>query len=131
MTLLASSTGHRGPFDPAIFDPAVFDTGDPPVAIASVNWTGVEERLAADPATVRQIADHLRELDELVAKAGLTNSETAKAKAITGALKSLIESPEPEWKAIVELLNSPIISALCTALNLAGAAYAVIRLIVG
>lgn len=88
-------------------------------SIESVNWTGVQTRLEAKPAVVEHIREKISELDALVDQAGLTNTENAKAKSITKALVSLIESPEPEWKAIAELLNSPVFSAV---LNMAAMA---------
>jgi len=119
----------NGPFDPDIFDPEIFDTGDE--GLDSYDWTGIETRLAADPEAVAGIARRLRELDRLVEDTGLTNSEKARAKAITTALLSLVESPQPEWRAIVELLNSPVITAVCNAAALASLAIGVVRLIVG
>lgn len=118
-----------GPFDPNIFDPNIFDTGEQ--GLDSYKWTGIENRLAADPAVTAQIRSKLQELDRLVDATELTNSEKARAKAITTALLSLGESPQPEWRAIVELLNSPVITAVCNAAALTGLAVGVIRLIVG
>ena len=117
-------------FDPNIFDPAIFDTGvkDP---FASVDWTGVEHRLTADPQAVAEIAARITELDALVETVGLTNSECAKAKAMTTALRSLVASPEPDWKSIVSLLNSPAMQALCTLTLIGDLIARIIWLIVG
>lgn len=117
-------------FDPTIFDPAIFDTGEEP-SFASVDWTGVEQRLAADPATVDEIRRRIAELDVAIEKAGLTNVEQSKAKAITTALRSLVESPEPEWQAIVLLLTSPTMQALCNALALGAFLIGIVQLISG
>ena len=119
----------NGRFDPDVFDPEIFDTGKE--SLDSYDWTGIETRLAADPQAIAEIASRLRDLDRLVEGTGLTNSEKARAKAITTSLLLLVESPQPEWRAIVELLNSPAITAVCNASALAGLAIAVVRLIVG
>jgi hypothetical protein len=120
----------KGIFDPAIFDPAIFDTGDEP-PIASYDWTGIEQRLTVDPAAVDEIRRRLAKLDAAVEHAGLTNAEQARAKAITAALLSLVESPEPEWQAIVTLLTSPTIQAFCNAVALSTLAIGIVRLISG
>lgn len=119
----------NGPFDPNIFDPEIFDTGE--VGLDSYDWTGIERRLAADPALIAEIGGKLQELDRLVDATGLSNSEKARAKAITTALLSLVESPQPEWRAIVELLNSPVIAAVCNAATVAGIAIGIVTLIIG
>ena len=119
----------NGPFDPNVFDPEIFDTGE--VGVDSYDWTGIERRLTADPALVTEIGSKLQELDRLVDATGLSNSEKARAKAITTALLSLVESPQPEWRVIVELLNSPVIAAICNAATVAGIAIGIVRLIVG
>lgn len=118
-----------GPFDPSVFDPAIFDTGEEP-SFASVDWTGVERRVASDPALLEDIQRRIEELDAVVEKTGLTNAEQAKAKAITSALRSLVASPEPEWKVIVDLLNAPALKAALTAIGLMDLAMRLIELIV-
>jgi hypothetical protein len=94
-------------------------------AIDSSSWTGIETRLSTDPKTVAAIVDKIAELDRLVENTGLTNHEKARAKAITQALGNLVESPEPEWKAIVGLLQSP---ALAASLNLAALVQLILKL---
>jgi hypothetical protein len=95
-----------------------------PMGLDSARWTGIEQRLARDPARIKDIRTKIREIDGLLSDAGLSNREMAKARAISEALIKLAESPEPEWKAIVDLLQSP---ALGAALNVVG----LIQLIVG
>ena len=119
----------NGPFDPNIFDSKIFDTGEK--SLESHDWTGIERRLAADSVLITEIGSKLREMDRLVDATGLTNSEKAQAKAITTALLSLVESPQPEWRVIVELLNSPVIAAVCNAATLVGLAVGIVKLIVG
>lgn len=85
---------------------------DHPEAFDSRSWTGIEKRLQSDPDLLEAIRLKLREVDALVDEAGLTNVERQKAKAISEALIKLVESPEPEWKAIVELLNSKPLTAI-------------------
>ncbi|MEV4933664.1 hypothetical protein [Sphingobium sp. LSP13-1-1.1] len=75
-------------------------------------WTGIEQRLASDPAIVDAIRQKIVEIDSLIEKTGLTNFERDRAKAITEALRSLINSPEPEWRAVVMLLTSPSLTAI-------------------
>ena len=96
--------------------------------IQSSAWTGIETRLARDPVRVEQIKMKVRELDAILADAGLSNHEMAKARAITEALVKLVESPEPEWKAIILLLQSP---ALGAALNLASLVQLIFVLMTG
>jgi hypothetical protein len=95
------------------------------ISISSADWTGIEERLQTDRMIVRQIEAHIGEIDKLVEQTGLTNTERQKAKAITEALKLLIASPEPEWKAIATLLTSPSLTAV---LNVATIVQLVLKL---
>ena len=89
--------------------------GEARVAVESADWTGIEERLAADPAAMVRIQQALSEIDAALDGAGLSNLEMQKAKALTGALTALINSPEPAWKHVADLLitfwNSPAITA--------------------
>jgi hypothetical protein len=73
-------------------------------SIDSADWTGLEVRLNSDPAAVEQIKQNIVALEAALSQAGLTNSETAQAKALTGAILTLVEAPEPEWKVIARLL---------------------------
>ncbi len=82
------------------------------VTIDSADWTGIAQRLESDPAVVQQISKHISEIDRLVERSGLTNTECQKAKAITESLRLLVASPEPEWKAIALLLTSPALTAV-------------------
>ena len=101
---------------------------DIPLSVSSEAWTGVETRLKRDELAVNRIRQHVAQLDREVENLGLTNQERAKVKAITEALVKLIESPEPEWKAIVELLRSPTLGAI---LGLAGLTQLVLKLVFG
>jgi len=96
--------------------------------VSSVDWTGIEARLATSPVIVEKISVKISEIDELIEATGLTNFERQKAKAITSALRSLVASPEPEWKAIVQLLNSPNLTAV---LNVATIVQLTLALIFG
>ena len=114
-----------GPFDAEAFDPAIFDTGD---VVHSSDWTGISERLRRNPEAVTRIQQQIAQLDKEVDKLGLNNHERAKVKAITEGLAKLIQSPEPEWKAIVDLLRSPTLAAV---LGLAGIIQLTLKLIFG
>ncbi|QXQ07961.1 hypothetical protein KX816_08220 [Sphingosinicellaceae bacterium] len=98
------------------------------LAIDSTAWTGVSERLRADPIKVQNITTKIRELDQLVDGSGLTNTQVARVKAITESLVKLVESPEPEWEAIALLLRSP---TLQTVLGLAGVTQLVLKIMFG
>ena len=97
-------------------------------AIDSAAWTGIEARLATEPAIIDAVKRHVREIDTVVEQSGLTNAERAKAKAISVALVSLIESPDPEWKAIVQLLTSPTLTALLNVAQVVGLIFNVMGL---
>ncbi|WP_126494772.1 hypothetical protein [Sphingosinicella microcystinivorans] len=81
-------------------------------AVESSRWTGIENRLQTRPDLVDIITSKIHEIDDIIEKTGLTNAEKDKAKRITASLILLVESPEPEWKAIVELLNSKNLTAM-------------------
>jgi hypothetical protein len=100
----------------------------PETRFDSAAWTGVERRIASQPGLVEEICRKVNEIDRLIETSGLTNAERAKAKAISGALKQLIESPEPEWKAIVALLRSPTLSNV---VGLAALVQLVLKLVFG
>lgn len=94
----------------------------------SSTWTGIEERITASPEILAKVTANIREIDVLVDQSGLTNAERARAKAITQSLAILVESPEPEWRAIVALLNSPFLTGL---LNVAAIAQLTLKLLFG
>ncbi|WP_452654082.1 hypothetical protein [Sphingomonas bisphenolicum] len=96
--------------------------------VSSSSWTGIEARLATSPAIIEQISIKIVEIDRLIDATGLTNAERQKAKAITSALQNLILSPEPEWQVIVQLLNSPNLTAV---LNVAAVVQLTLALIFG
>jgi len=103
-------------------------TYHPPAGVDSSRWTGIEQRLARDPSAVRHIQSQIMELDRSIETLGLSNHERAKVKAITEALSKLVESPEPEWKVIVDLLRSPTLNAV---LSVAQIAQLALKLIFG
>lgn len=112
----------------ALDDGLLLDGGLATLTIDSSQWTGIETRLRQQPELVEAIREKLHEIDKLVDQAGLTNLERQKAKAISEALIKLVESPEPEWKAIVELLTSKPLTAL---LNVASIVQIVLKLFFG
>lgn len=91
--------------------------------LRSASWTGIETRMAALPGAVERVGKLIVELDQAVERCGLTNLEQQRAKALTGALRQLASSPQPEWQHIVQILNSPIFTAL---LNVKDVAYLVV-----
>lgn len=90
--------------------------GEGLTTISSARWTGIQSRLRSRPEVVELIRVRITEIDNLISEAGLSNYDQQKAKAITEALRALISSPEPEWEAVVRLLNAPVLTA---ALNVA------------
>ena len=100
-------------------------------AINSADWTGIEQRLAANPEAVASLAAQIKQLDELLAGANLTNAQSVQAAAAVDALKSLVHAPQPEWKAIAVILAGPTITALCNIKEIAEAVGTIIGLIVG
>jgi DNA-binding MarR family transcriptional regulator len=94
-------------------------------SVDSSRWTGRTARIAADPTLLDRIRIKVIELDRLVEEAHLSNAETARAKAITRALVTLVESPNPEWEAISQLLSSP---AFSVAIALAGLAQLILSI---
>jgi len=97
-----------------------------PRNISSEEWTGIANRIGRDAAVLSRINQQITELDREVDRLGLSNHERAKVKAITEALVKLIESPEPEWKAIVELLRSPTLAAVVGLVSIAQIALKII-----
>ncbi|MEG3153470.1 hypothetical protein [Sphingomonas sp. RB1R13] len=100
-------------------------------AISSADWTGIAQRLADDPVAVATILDEIAKLDELIAKANLSNADRRQAGSAIDALTLLSHAPQPEWRAIVVLLNGPTIIALCNVLTIAGMVVAIIDHILG
>jgi hypothetical protein len=102
-------------------------------AVDSANWTGIELRLGADPAAVERVRAVIIDLDRALDVAGLTNAERAKAGALTGAILSLVQSPEPEWKVIarllVTLLDSRAVNAALNAAQIAGLIVGALKLL--
>lgn len=86
---------------PLNLQPSVEDTVE---RFRSADWTGIEERLAANPAAVAKVSDLIGKLNNELASVGLTNAELARAMALTGALSELVKSPDPEWEIIGKCL---------------------------
>ena len=88
------------------------------VSSNSMNWTGVEERGKSDPEILEKTRGAIYEIKILIERTKLTNVEKARAVAIANALQALIESPEPEWKAILLLLSSPALNNVMAMANI-------------
>lgn len=86
--------------------------------VDSATWTGVKKRVAADSSIVVRVKSHIYQIDNLIELAEMSNHDKQQAKSITESLKILIESPDPEWKAIIELLLSPALVAAATYVGL-------------
>ena len=84
----------------------------------SLDWTGIEDRGRANPQANEKTRSAISDLKVLIEKTDLTNSEKAKAVAIANALDALIESPEPEWRTILELFSSPALKGVIGIANL-------------
>ena len=88
------------------------------VSSNSINWTGIEERGNSDPEILEKTRGAIYEIKILIERTKLTNVEKARAIAIANALQALIESPEPEWKAILLLLSSPALNNVMAMANI-------------
>lgn len=88
------------------------------LAASAFKWTGIEERLASDPKITEEILGSLRKIKVLIEQTGLTNAERAKAHAINSALVSLVNSPEPEWQAVINLLSSQALNNIVGVSNI-------------
>ena len=88
------------------------------VSSNSINWTGIEERGNSDPEILEKTRGAIYEIKILIERTQLTNVEKARAIAIANALQALIESPEPEWKAILLLLSSPALNNVMAMANI-------------
>jgi hypothetical protein len=84
----------------------------------SIEWTGIERRLAANPEAVKEFQQAIGLAHSQLAMTGLTNVERAKAHAILCGLEKLIESPEPEWRAILNLFSSPALNNIMGIANI-------------
>jgi hypothetical protein len=96
--------------------------------ISSETWTGIRNRFERDPQAIENLKGQINHLNRSIEALGLSNHEHAKVQAITGALVKLVESPEPEWKVIVDLLQSPTLNAI---LGLTGIAQLILKFIFG
>jgi hypothetical protein len=88
------------------------------LAASAFKWTGIEERLASDPTITEEIFGSLQKINVLIEQTGLTNAERAKAHAINNALVSLVNSPEPEWQAVINLLSSQALNNIIGVANI-------------
>ena len=82
-----------------------------PGSISSQAWTGRAKRRFVDPRRIEDIERRLKALKTDIEGSELSNTEKACAGSICKALLALIESPEPEWHIMVELLRHPAFSA--------------------
>lgn len=78
----------------------------------SAAWTGLSERVKASPELLENIVTKVREIELLIDRSNLSNEQKSSARSIYRALVALVDDPDPEWKIIVELLNSPKLTAV-------------------
>ena len=88
------------------------------VLARSFDWTGIEHRGLSNLEACDKARSAISDLKVLIEKTGLTNTEKAKAVAIANALSALIESPEPEWRIVLELFSSPALKGVIGVANL-------------
>ena len=82
------------------------------------DWTGIESRARLDTEGYEKTKTLILELRIQLEKSNLTNVERARAHSIVTALSALIESPEPEWRAIVRLFSSPSLNNVMSIANI-------------
>ena len=82
------------------------------------DWTGFDVRVEANAEILARTKSAILELRIQFEKSNLTNSERAKAHAILNGLSALIESPEPEWRQIVQLFSSPALNNIVGIANI-------------
>ena len=84
----------------------------------SFDWTGIEHRGLSNVETCDKARSAISDLKVLIERTELTNTEKAKAVAIANALSALIDSPEPEWRIVLELFSSPALNGVIGVANL-------------
>jgi hypothetical protein len=99
---------------------AVYQPSDDPIveiqrAINSADWTGIAQRIQPDQlaSIKRQVRSILATIDQSEAD----EKTKENFKIYVNAAISALEAPDPPWKAIVELLNHPGLTAILTVMN--------------
>jgi hypothetical protein len=77
--------------------------------IDSAHWTGIEKRISAE--TVASILERVTPLRATIEQSDLSDRDKKNAIGRVDAIEKLLSTPDPPWKTIVELLNSPILTA--------------------
>ena len=105
-------------FDGDIFDPEIFDTGRSPEipSFASANWTGISAKLSAEDKV--KIGELSISLLAAVRQSDLEQRTKNTVLKHVEAVQTLLEAPEPPWKAIVDLLSHPALIAFLTAIQI-------------
>jgi hypothetical protein len=81
--------------------------------VESADWTGIAARIG--PTELGEIRDKVRALRDSIEQSPLDQRAKANALRRIEALQTLLEAPDPPWKAIIELLNSPLLTAFLNA----------------
>lgn len=96
-----------------------------PVATANLEAVDWKQREAAlTPSHIEEIQERARGLISAINQAELDERTRENALAHATAVIDLLQAPDPPWREIVDLLNSPV---LCAILN----AVAIMQLILG
>ena len=82
------------------------------------DWTGIETRVQQNPEALEKTKTAVLELRIQIEKSNLTNTERARAHSIMNALSALIESPDPEWRVIIQLFSSPSLNNVISMANI-------------
>jgi hypothetical protein len=85
----------------------------PSESVDSADWTGIATRIG--PTELGEIRDKVKALRDSIEQSPLDQRAKANALRRVEAVQTLLEAPDPPWKVIVELLNSPLLTAFLNA----------------
>ncbi len=86
------------------------------LGVDSSNWTGLTKRLG--PEKIKQVRQGARVLVEVVEQSDLKGTDKENALACAKAVEELVKAPDPQWKQVIEILNSSPLTAFLNAASM-------------
>jgi hypothetical protein len=91
-------------------------TVSPIQVVESVNWTGLAQ--SASPEYLIKIKEKANDLRVIIVQSDIDMQTRNNALKRVDAVVSLLEAPDIPWKEVVEILNSPFLSAFLAVTSL-------------
>jgi hypothetical protein len=94
----------------------IFDASKIQIAIDSTDWTGLSKKISA--SDLGEIRIRVTALKQSIIQSGTDEQTKLNAIARADAIANLLEAPDVPWREVVQILNSPALSAFLVVVNI-------------